>query len=113
MVFSRHTLRRRFRTACRVLGPERPKTLTIHHGRHTFISHPHYSSSKQIDTSFRGQTSCSQSRNVTQRSARLVVCEQGPDDYTDREQQQQAVCNVLIVWLRQAVAQTKTEPQPA
>ncbi len=38
-VFSRHTLRKRFRTACRVLGPERLRTLTIHHGRHTFISH--------------------------------------------------------------------------
>lgn len=39
VVFSRHTLRKRFRTACKVLGPERLKTLTIHHGRHTFISH--------------------------------------------------------------------------
>jgi len=39
IVFSRHTLRKRFRTGCRVLGPERLKTLTIHHGRHTFISH--------------------------------------------------------------------------
>ena len=39
ITFSRHTLRKRFRTACRVLGPERLKTLTIHHGRHTFISH--------------------------------------------------------------------------
>src|SRR5262249_36767467 len=36
---SRHTLRRRFKTACRVLGLERLATLTIHHGRHTFISH--------------------------------------------------------------------------
>src|SRR5664279_461120 len=36
---SRHTLRRRFRTACKVLGRERLETLTIHHGRHTFISH--------------------------------------------------------------------------
>ena len=39
ITFSRHTLRKRFRTACKVLGPERLKTLTIHHGRHTFISH--------------------------------------------------------------------------
>jgi integrase len=39
IVFSRHTLRKRFRTACKVLGPERLGTLTIHHGRHTFISH--------------------------------------------------------------------------
>jgi integrase/recombinase XerD len=39
IVFSRHTLRKRFRTACKVLGLERLKTLTIHHGRHTFISH--------------------------------------------------------------------------
>ena len=38
-IFSRHTLRKRFRTACKVLGPERLETLTIHHGRHTFISH--------------------------------------------------------------------------
>ena len=37
--FSRHTLRKRFRTACKVLGPDRLATLTIHHGRHTFISH--------------------------------------------------------------------------
>ena len=37
--FSRHTLRKRFRTACRVLGAARLETLTIHHGRHTFISH--------------------------------------------------------------------------
>ena len=35
----RHTIRRRFLTACRVLGPERGEYLTIHHGRHTFISH--------------------------------------------------------------------------
>jgi integrase len=39
LVFSRHTLRKKFRTACRVLGKERLKHLTIHHGRHTFISH--------------------------------------------------------------------------
>jgi len=25
--------------ACAVLGPERVRTLTIHHGRHTFVSH--------------------------------------------------------------------------
>ncbi len=37
--FSRHTLRKRYRTACRSLGRERLETLTIHHGRHTFISH--------------------------------------------------------------------------
>ena len=37
--FSRHTLRKRYRTACRVLGKDRLQTLTIHHGRHTFISH--------------------------------------------------------------------------
>lgn len=37
--FSRHTLRKRFRTACRALGVARLDGLTIHHGRHTFISH--------------------------------------------------------------------------
>jgi integrase len=37
--FSRHTLRKRFRTACKVLGVDRLDGLTIHHGRHTFISH--------------------------------------------------------------------------
>jgi integrase len=37
--FSRHTLRKRFRTACKVLGADRLEGLTIHHGRHTFISH--------------------------------------------------------------------------
>ena len=36
---SRHTLRKRFRTACKVLGQERLLTLTVHHGRHTYISH--------------------------------------------------------------------------
>lgn len=36
---SRHTLRKRFRTACKVLGSARLETLTIHHGRHTFLSH--------------------------------------------------------------------------
>jgi integrase/recombinase XerD len=36
---SRHTLRKRFKTACKVLGPARLEALTIHHGRHTFISH--------------------------------------------------------------------------
>jgi integrase len=39
IVFSRHTLRKKFRTACRVLGKERLENLTIHHRRHTFISH--------------------------------------------------------------------------
>ena len=37
--FSRHTLRKRFRTACKVLGANRLQSLTIHHGHHTFISH--------------------------------------------------------------------------
>ncbi len=37
--FSRHTLRKRFRTACKVLGPARLEMLTSHHGRHTFISY--------------------------------------------------------------------------
>jgi integrase len=36
---NRHVLRRRFLTACWVLGRERWRTITIHHGRHTFISH--------------------------------------------------------------------------
>ena len=36
---SRFTLRKRYRTACRKLGSERLLSLTIHHGRHTFISH--------------------------------------------------------------------------
>jgi integrase len=35
----RHAIRRRFLSACKVLGLARLKTLTIHHGRHTFISH--------------------------------------------------------------------------
>jgi hypothetical protein len=37
--FSRHTLRKRFRTACKILGAARLEALTVHHGRHTFISH--------------------------------------------------------------------------
>jgi integrase len=36
---NRHVLRRRFHTACGILGWDRLRTLTIHHGRHTFISH--------------------------------------------------------------------------
>jgi integrase len=35
----RHAIRRRFLSACKVLGSARLGTLTIHHGRHTFISH--------------------------------------------------------------------------
>jgi integrase len=35
----RHAIRRRFLSACKILGFARLKTLTIHHGRHTFISH--------------------------------------------------------------------------
>jgi integrase/recombinase XerD len=35
----RHAIRRRFLSACWVLGAARARTLTIHHGRHTFISH--------------------------------------------------------------------------
>ena len=37
--FSRHTLRKRFRTSCKILGGARLESLTIHHGRHTFINH--------------------------------------------------------------------------
>jgi integrase len=32
-------VRRRFLTACKVLGLARLQTITIHHGRHTYISH--------------------------------------------------------------------------
>jgi len=35
----RAALRRRFLSACKILGLARLQTLTIHHGRHTFISH--------------------------------------------------------------------------
>jgi integrase/recombinase XerD len=35
----RHGIRRRFLSACWVLGAERVRTLTIHHGRHSFVSH--------------------------------------------------------------------------
>jgi hypothetical protein len=35
----RHALRRRFVTACKVLGRERLRMLIIDHGRHTFIYH--------------------------------------------------------------------------
>jgi integrase len=35
----RHALRRRFLSACKVLGLARLRTLTIHHGRHTYVSH--------------------------------------------------------------------------
>src|SRR5260370_847068 len=35
----RAAIRRRFLSACGVLGKARLRALTIHHGRHTFISH--------------------------------------------------------------------------
>src|SRR5262249_25940196 len=35
----RHAIRRRFLSACKVLGLARLRTSTIHHGRHTYISH--------------------------------------------------------------------------
>ena len=35
----RHGIRERFRTACKSLGLERLRSLTIHHGRHSFVSH--------------------------------------------------------------------------
>ncbi len=36
---SRHALRLRFQRACAVLGAQRSRQVTIHHGRHTFVSH--------------------------------------------------------------------------
>jgi integrase/recombinase XerD len=36
---SRHNARRRFISACKALGRERQAEITIHHGRHSFISH--------------------------------------------------------------------------
>lgn len=33
----RHAVRERFLTACKALGLPRVRTLTIHHGRHTFV----------------------------------------------------------------------------
>lgn len=36
---SRQTIRDRFLGACRVLGKDRLAGLTVHHGRHSFISH--------------------------------------------------------------------------
>jgi integrase len=39
MPLQRAALRRRFLTACKVLGLSRLRTLTVHHGRHTYISH--------------------------------------------------------------------------
>ena len=38
-MLNRHVVRQRFRTACRALGRERLRSLTVHDGRHTFISH--------------------------------------------------------------------------
>jgi integrase len=39
LAIQRAAIRRRFMSACYVLGRARVRTLTIHHGRHTFISH--------------------------------------------------------------------------
>jgi len=36
---TRQLVRARFRTACKVLGNERLEGLTVHHGRHSFVSH--------------------------------------------------------------------------
>ncbi len=36
---SRQNARGRFVSSCRALGPERQAELTIHHGRHSFVSH--------------------------------------------------------------------------
>jgi site-specific recombinase XerC len=35
----RRSVRTRFRQACKVLGPDRLAYLTVHHGRHSFVSH--------------------------------------------------------------------------
>lgn len=35
----RRNLRKRFKVACKCLGTERQTELTIHHGRHSFVSH--------------------------------------------------------------------------
>ena len=35
----RAAIRRQFLSACKVLGKGRLRTLTIHHGRHSFVSH--------------------------------------------------------------------------
>jgi integrase/recombinase XerD len=39
LALQRAAIRRRFLSACKVLGLARLRTLTIHHGRHTYISH--------------------------------------------------------------------------
>jgi len=39
LALQRAALRRRFLSACKVLGLARLRTLTMHHGWHTFISH--------------------------------------------------------------------------
>jgi site-specific recombinase XerD len=36
---SRRTIYNRFQQACGALGEDRLDTLTVHHGRHSFISH--------------------------------------------------------------------------
>lgn len=38
-MLDRRNVRRRFITACRCLGAERQRLVTIHHGRHSFCSH--------------------------------------------------------------------------
>ena len=39
LALRRAAIRRRFLSACKTLGRARLGTLTIHHGRHSFISH--------------------------------------------------------------------------
>ncbi len=60
----RHTIRERFRTACKPLGLERLRHLTIHHGRHTFISH-----------ALAGGRSCAEVRAAAGHSSLLTTSE--------------------------------------
>jgi integrase len=72
---SRHTLRRRFRTACKVLGRERLETLTIHHGRHTFISHAlagHRTLAELRDAAGHANVSIKYARQLSSPSCRLA-----------------------------------------
>ncbi len=46
---STKNLRHRFISCCKDLGPDRQATLTIHHGRHSFISHALYGGRSPVE----------------------------------------------------------------
>jgi integrase len=66
----RRNARKRFKAACRALGGERVATLTIHHGRHSFITHCLYAGRNVIEVQAAAGHS---SLNTTTRYAHVLL----------------------------------------